>query len=282
MGSGAEGGEVMVRRVVAVAAVGVAALLTLGTGARAQTYPPPKVSITVEPARPLAGQDITVVLTGCKPGTIALIGIDLRLVDSPVVGPDGVATTTIALPARLRPGQHLVTGVCIGATGDRVVVSTRFNVRPAQGGPGPNDAEGTSGTDGGGALAGGGDGDGSTAAGTGGSGDAQATGSADGQVVGGLASLDALDGPEVPADAEEIFEAAAATGSVDGAEPGTAQAGTADADEAGAASDSGPGTLGTLARVAFGMAALGGVPVAMALSRRGAPSLFTGRFAAQQ
>jgi hypothetical protein len=266
----------MGRRVVAVAAVGVATLLMLGAGARAQTYPPPTVSITVDPAQPVQGQKVTVVLTGCKPRTIALIGFDLVLVGTPVVGSDGVATTKVRVPRFARPGRHTVTGACLGTNGRAVVVSTRITVRPAAGGataPVADDSTGTGG-DGLAATVGGGTGGGTTGGGS--------TGAAGAEAVGGLPSLDGLAGPEVPADADEIYEAAAIAGTVDAAEPGATQAPSGAEATNAATTDSGPGTMGTLARVAFGVAALGGVPVALALSRGRTPPFFTGRFAAQQ
>lgn len=263
----------MGRRVVAVAAVGVAALLMLGAGARAQTYPPPTVSITVDPAQPVPGQKVTVVLTGCKPGTIALIGFDLVLVGTPVVGSDGAATTEFRIPRFARPGRHTVTGACLGTNGRAVVVSTRITVRPASDGAAAPVADDSTGT--------GGDGLAATAGG-GTSGGPTGGGPAGAEPVGGLPSLDGLAGPDVPADADEIYEAAAIAGTLDAAEPGATQAPSGAEAANAAATDSGPGTMGTLARVAFGVAALGGVPLALAFSRGRATPFFTGRFAAQQ
>ena len=81
-------------------------------------------------------------------------------------------------------------------------------------------------------------------------------------------SLTTLDGPAVPKDAPALFEEAAEANGVaeDGESPGTATA--RQSTEAAAGSGSDPGPLATVARVVLGAAALGGVPVALAISRR--------------
>jgi hypothetical protein len=83
----------MAKRLVAAVAVTAGAAVALVGAASplaAQTYPPPQSSITVDDATPAPGQEITVTLRTCKPGTVALLGIDLLLVAAPRVDADGV------------------------------------------------------------------------------------------------------------------------------------------------------------------------------------------------
>ena len=94
---------------------------------------------------------------------------------------------------------------------------------------------------------------------------------------GAAPSLAGLAGPGVPADAASLFgDTAAANGiTADGVTgEGTAGVddGVATAQRSGsstpASAGDGPGLLATIARVTLGLAALGGVPVALAISRR--------------
>ena len=252
----------MIKRVFAVAAVAVAALVSAGLPATAQTYPPPQNSITVDDSTPAAGQSIAVTLRTCRPGTIALFGIGLSLVGAPTVGADGVARATVTVPARLRPGRHVVSGACLSPTWRPLFLTTVITVTGS--------GAGTSSGSGGGAVPGGGGGSGAAPAAAGGTAAAAATG---GGTAGDTApsQLAALAGPGVPADAPAMFEAAAEAngvtedGTTDRSGSGTATvARSVDRDAAGA----GPGTMSTIARVALGLAALGGVPVALAFSRR--------------
>ena len=107
----------------------------------------------------------------------------------------------------------------------------------------------------------------SGASGLGGSSPAGSSGGGSGATGTGL-SLTTLDGPGVPEDAPALFEEAAEANGVaeDGESPGTATARRST--EAAAGSGSDPGPLATVARVVLGAAALGGVPVALAISRR--------------
>ncbi len=82
-------------------------------------------------------------------------------------------------------------------------------------------------------------------------------------------SLAGLGGPTVPAEAPVLFETtAAANGVTDGTDSGARATGQRSGGDGAAAADGDPGTLSTIARVALGVAALGGVPVALAVSRR--------------
>lgn len=84
--------------------------------------------------------------------------------------------------------------------------------------------------------------------------------------------------PAVPPDAALVYEnASLAGGPTDGAD---AIGGTPRGD-GGGEGDGGPGPLGTIARVAFGLLAIGGVPVALAFSRGSGPAVFGGRIAPQ-
>jgi hypothetical protein len=89
-------------RLVAVAAAVAAGLVVAGGApAGAQTYPPPPASLTVDNPAPAPGQAITVTMSGCRPDTFALFGVDLILLGSGWVGSDGVARATITIPATL-------------------------------------------------------------------------------------------------------------------------------------------------------------------------------------
>jgi hypothetical protein len=140
------------------------------------------------------------------------------------------------VPTSIRPGRHIVSGVCITPSGRPMFLTTRITV-PGRGG-----------------AAGGG---GGAQAGTGGGG-------------AGQPSLGALAGPAVPPDAALIYQTTALTNGI--TDSGSGEAGAADAGPAGrdasTAADAGPGTLGAIARVMLGLLAIGGVPVAMAISRR--------------
>ncbi len=254
----------MSKRVLAVAAVAVAALVAVGAGApaSAQTYPPPVRSITVDDTTPAPGQALTITLRTCRVGTIALLGIDLKLVAAPVVGADGVARASVTVPARLRPGRHVVSGACLSPDLRPLFLTTVITVPRPGSGTAPS-------ADGGGVVTapaeGGGTAGGSATGGAGGAG-----GSATAR--GAEPALDGLLGPGVPADAATLFGDTAAANGVtgDGSTGGSDE--VAHAQRSGsstpAAADSDPGPLATIARVALGLAALGGVPVALAISRR--------------
>lgn len=235
----------MTKRVVAAVGVGVAALLVLAGGAGAQTYPPAPNAITVDDPTPAPGQVINVRLTTCRPGTIALIGIDLRLVATPVVDADGAAQAQVAVPTTIRPGRHVVSGACLGPSWEPLFLTTRITVEATPSAGTGADAGGTAGSGGGGGTAAGG-----TAV--------------------AAPALDSLAGPSVPPDAALLYQTTALAHGV--GEGGASDAGTSGGRparaEASGTSDGGPGTLGALARVSLGLLAVGGVPVAMAISRR--------------
>ena len=123
----------MTKRVVAALGAGVAVLLVCAGGAGAQTYPPAPNTITVDDPTPDPGQVVTVTLATCRPGTIALLGIDLWLLGAPVVGADGVARAQVTVPTSIRPGRHIVSGVCITPSGRPMFLTTRITV-PDRGG----------------------------------------------------------------------------------------------------------------------------------------------------
>jgi len=262
----------MSKRMLASAAIAAAALVVAGAPASAQTYPPPVRSITVDDTTPAPGQSISVTLQTCRPGTFALVGIDLTLVATPRVGADGVARATVTVPAKLRPGRHTVSGACLAPDLSPLFLTTAITVTPPAGGGGGSTGPGGGTT--GGAVTPAGD-----AVALGGE-DAglSTTGAAAGPAEGGQgsrsrtripsSSLANLAGPEAPPDAPVVFsDLATANGVTDGGTaPPEATASRSD-DDAGSTS-SGPGTMSTLARVALGVAALGGVPVALAVSRR--------------
>jgi len=232
----------MTTRVVAALGVGLAVLLVCAGGAGAQpyppAYPPAPNTITVDDPTPDPGQVVTVTLATCRPGTIALLGIDLWLLGAPVVDADGVARAQVTVPASVRPGRHVVSGACITPSGRPLFLTTRITV-PGRGG------------------AAGGGGGGGAQAGTGGGG-------------AGQPSLGALAGPAVPPDAARLYQTTALANGI--TDSGSGNSGAAGARPVGrdgsAAADDGTGTLGAIARVALGLLALGGVPVALAISRR--------------
>ena len=265
----------MITRVFAVAAVAAIVAVGAGTPAFAQTYPPPVRSITVDDPTPAPGQAITIALRTCKAGTTALLGIDLKLVAAPIVGAAGVARSTVTVPSRLRPGRHIVSGACLAPDLHPLFLTAVITVTRPGGNPAPGGGDGTvatppggSGTDAGG---------GTTGAGSGGAGGSGGDGAAP--------ALDGLAGPGGPTDAATLFgDAAAANGiTADGV---TAEGSTGGSDDVAAAQRSGastpvstgsdPGTLATIARVTLGVAALGGVPVALAISRRPRPTVRRG------
>jgi hypothetical protein len=258
----------MIKRFFAVAVVATAALAAAAVPASAQTYPPPSNSITVDDSTPAAGQAVTVTLRTCRRGTVALLGIGLSLVGAPTVGSDGVARATVTVPARLRPGRHVVSGACLSPTWRPLFLTTVITVSAVSGGGGGGGGAGA----GGGTGSPGGSGGGTAAApaGTAAAGGAASAGggAGAGSTGGGTAapSLADLAGPQVPADAPVLFEETAQANGVtdDGAGSATPAASDAGRQE----SPSEPGTMSTIARVALGIAALGGVPVALAFSRR--------------
>jgi hypothetical protein len=264
------------RLVAAVAVMAGAAVALMGAAAplAAQTYPPPQNSITVDDATPAPGQSITVTLRTCRPRTVALLGIDLLLVAAPRVGSDGVARATVTVPRLLRAGRHTVSGVCLTPDGRPLFLRTTIVVTPASGGGGGGGAGGGVGTAGG--PGGGGTGGQPAAAPASSPGAssaaaplaAGATGGGDSGGPGADLSLTALDGPRVPDDAPALFEEAAEANGVteDGGSPGSAAARPSNDGAANGGSE--PGPLATVARVVLGAAALGGVPVALAISRR--------------
>ncbi|HEX6420160.1 MAG TPA: hypothetical protein VFZ77_16795 [Acidimicrobiales bacterium] len=243
------------RKGLVVAAVVAAALVWAGAPAAAQSYPPPVRSITVDDATPAPGQSITVTLRTCRPGTVALIGIDLLLVATPTVGEDGAAVATVTVPQHLRAGRHTVSGLCIAPSGRPLFLTTSITVTPAGGtaGAGGNDT---------GSIGGIGSSDPSAPAAT-----APASGSAGSGGRSPAPSVAGLDGPEAPADAATLFEDAAASRGIPAGGAGAADAPDASSRPDGSG-DGGPGLVATIARVALGLAAIGGVPVALAVSRR--------------
>jgi hypothetical protein len=266
----------MIKRVVAVMApmAAAAAVVLAAAPASAQTYPPPVRSITVDDATPAAGQSITITLQTCRARTVALLGIDLDLVAAPRVGADGVAEATVTVPPRIRPGRHRVAGLCLDPELRPLFLTTVITVGapdaggsgPGAGGPGGAGGTGTP-PDGGPASAGPGDG---AVVGT----PAGGVGAGAGQ--GGGATLADLRGPTVPAGAADLFAGTAAANGLDKAGPAApGDGGVGDAERSGAArpnaGDSDPGLLATIARVLLGLAAVGGVPAALAFSRRPRP-----------
>ena len=253
----------MTKRVLAVAAAVVAAVaVVVGSGlpASAQTYPPPVRSITVDDTTPAPGQPLTITLRTCRPGTFALLGIDLKLVATPTVGAGGAAQATVTLSSRVPPGRHIVSGACLTPDLDPLFLSTVITVEGRAGTEGPGNGGG-----GGGAGGGAGSGPGSGSAGPA------------GERSGGP-SLAALAGPGLPADARDLFGGTAAANGIAGGgatgDVASEDGGLATAQRSGSTSpepesaDSDPGLLATIARVTLGVAALAGVPVALAISRR--------------
>jgi hypothetical protein len=258
----------MIKRVLAVAAAVVAAFAALGSGApaSAQTYPPPVRSITVDDTTPAPGQSLTITLRTCKAGTIALLGIDLKLVATPTVGADGAARATVTVPARIRPGRHVVSGACLTPELRPLFLTTVITVSGPGGGGGPAGG-------GGGAAAipppAGGDGASSGAPAPGGAAAAPSGATSGGRPA--APSLDGLAGPGAPSDAAVLFGDTAAANGITGDGVTEGGDGIATAQRSGATSPqsgSDPGPLATIARVTLGVAALGGVPVALAISRR--------------
>ena len=256
----------MTKRVFAVAAAVAVALVWAGAPVSAQTYPPPVRSITVDDATPAPGQAITVTLRTCRPGTVALLGIGLKIVGTPRVGADGVARATVTVPARLRPGRHTVSGLCLAPDLTPLFLTTVITVTAPAGGGGGGGGGGA-----GGAVPppGGSGGLGAPAgattgaeAGAGGAGGSSSRPTAAPSPAG-------LGGPTVPADAPMLFETtAAANGVTDGADSDAQAPAPRSGSDGAAAADGDPGALSTIARVALVVAALGGVPVALAVSRR--------------
>lgn len=261
----------MSRRVIAVAVAAVALVLTAAPVA-AQTYPPPQSSITVDDSTPARGQALTITLRTCRPGTYALLGIDRLLVATPKVDAQGVATATVTVPQWLSLGVHRVSGACI-TNAKPLFLSTDIRVvdAAAAGGATGGSGVGAAGSSGGGSGTAPQAGSASDGTATGGSSTATASSGDDGGTGSGAQvaapSLGALGGATVPDDAPALFEDAAAANGVteDGGSP--APEATAERTATGAR-DSGPGTMSAIARVALGVAALGGVPVALAVSRR--------------
>ena len=236
-------------RLLAVAAAVAAALVVAGGApAGAQTYPPPPASLTVDNPSPAPGQAITVTMSGCQPDTFALFGVDLILLGSGRVGSDGVARATVTIPAGLPAGPHTVSGFCIGANLLPLFLRTTINVTPA--GPPASTPP----------PAGGGTGSGGGSSRPGGRSGVGRVGQPGPRAP--APSPDALAAPTLPADAPVLFEnAAEANGVPAGGEP----AATATAARANSA---GIGPFSTMARVGLGLAAIFGVPVALAFSRR--------------
>ena len=101
--------------------------------AGAQSYPPPQHSLTVDDDTPTPGQTITVTMSTCRTGTLALFGVDLLLVGSARAGGDGVASGPITVPAAVTPGSHSVSGWCIGTNLLPLFLRTAVTVVPAGG-----------------------------------------------------------------------------------------------------------------------------------------------------
>lgn len=267
----------MSKRLFAVAAAAVAVLAVAGGApAGAQTYPPPPASLTVDDSTPAPGQAITVTMSGCRPTTFALFGVDLILLGSGPAGDDGVARATVTIPAVLPAGDHTVSGLCLGANGLPLFLRTTITVTPGAAPP-PTTTPAAPGATGAGT---GGSGSGGTGAGSSTPGGRARAGRVGRTGPRGPApSPDALAAPTLPAEAPMLFENAAEangvpattgsggsgrTGGSSGAQGGEAAA-TTTAATAGAA-DIGP--FSTVARVGLGLAAIAGVPVALAFSRR--------------
>jgi len=261
----------MGKRVVAVAGLVAGVCLAAASPAWAQTYPPPVNTITVDDLTPAPGQTVTVTMQTCKRGTLALFGLDLLLLGASTAGRDGVAQTTITVPSFTTPGRHTVVGVCIGANLRPLVLQTQVTVTPAA----PGGAGG--GGQGGAAFpppSGGDPGTGSPAPAPGGAAPVGRSSRRTGALP-AMPSTDALATGAVPADAATLFDqAAAATGVTDPVPARSATGGGSSAeDDAGpTVGDSDPGTMSIIARVSLGLAALGGVPAALALSRRRRPT----------
>ena len=254
-------------RVLAAAALSAGTLVVLAAPVPAQTYPPPVRSITVDDATPMAGQVVTVRLRTCKAGTRALFGLDLLLLGSAKVGGDGVAVGTIRIPPLIPPGHHAVVGVCVAPDNRPLVLHTDITVIPGPATPTPGGGVPTP----------------PVAAGGGGTPGAPRGGG--GATAPPMPRLGALGSARGAADPAGLFAQAGAAAGVPG-DPADAPAGggaggapTAGSGSAGdggpaATSHSGTGGAGkdpsgwaTAARVALGLAALGGVPVAMAFNR---------------
>jgi hypothetical protein len=238
----------MNKRVLAAVGAGATALaaaVVFAGAAGAQTYPPAPNAITVDDPTPAPGQVVTVTLRTCRPGTLALLGIDLSLLATPRADANGVAAAAVTVPRSIRPGRHVVSGACLDSGWRPLFLTTIITVGTAPGGGVGSGATAVSGgTTGGGGSAGSG--------------------------RGSAPSLDALAGPSVPADAALLYETTALTNGITGAtgdDAGGGGSGSGGADGA-AAGGSDPGTLGTIARVTLGLLAVGGVPVAMAIGRR--------------
>lgn len=253
----------MRKRLVAVAAALAAVLVVAGGApAGAQTYPPPPASLTVDDQTPAPGQAITVTMSGCRANTFALFGVDLILLGFGRVGSDGVARATVAIPAALPAGPHTVSGLCLGANRRTLFLRTTINVTPA--GPAPPTTTPLSG----GAGTGTGTGSGSGGSGTG---VGRVGRSGPGAPV---PSADALAAPTVPADAPVLFEEAAEANGVPAGGRGMPRStGAEGGDPAAAATPASASSadvepFSTMARVGLGLAAIFGVPVALAFSRR--------------
>jgi hypothetical protein len=256
-------------RVLAAAALSAGTLVVLAAPAPAQTYPPPVRSITVDDATPAAGQAVRVTLRTCKPSTRALFGVDLLLLGSARVGRDGVAVGTIRIPALLPPGRHAVVGICLAPDNTPLVLRTDVTVTPGPATPTP-----------GGAVPPAAPGGGAVPPAAPGGGAVPPSGGGGAPPMPGLGTLGSARGPVDPVG---MFAQAGTAAGVPGdpvdrvpAGGGTPTAGSGFAPDRGAAATSHSGTGGaagdpsawaTAGRVALGLAALGGVPVAMAFNR---------------
>ena len=258
----------MSKRLFAVAAaVAVVFVVAGGMQAGAQTYPPPPASLTVDDPTPAPGQAVTVTMSGCQPATFALFGVDVILLGSARAGSDGVAQATVTIPAALPAGAHTVSGFCIGANHLPLFLRTTITVTPASApAPAPPTttppAAGASGSGG----QSGGSGAGSSSSGRSGAGRAGRSGTA--AVV---PSPDVLASPTLPVDAPTLFEDAAEASGVPAGGSSGSSAAQGDPDPTAAAATAGTadiGPLSTVARVGLGLAAIFGVPVALAFSRR--------------
>jgi hypothetical protein len=261
----------MTKRLFAMAAVVVASLAGAGgPPAGAQSQPPP-AGITVDDDTPTPGQTITVTMRTCPAGARALFGVDLVLVGPARADGDGVAAAAVTVPSSLVPGPHTVSGWCRGAGLRPLFLRTAITVvadQPAPAvpqPPAPPDAAVPPPAD-------------HDAVVPPPDGDRGPGGAAGGSVPGGgsptprplpAPSPDALAGPALPTDAA-AGEGVPATAAPAPVASRAAPAGAAAAEPAARAtpepgSDLGP--LSTLARVALGLAAVAGVPVALAFSR---------------
>lgn len=106
-------------------------------GATAWAYPPENPVVEVSNPRPTAGGTTSVSYDGCLPGDTATFILD-GMVESVVVGEDGLATVTFSVPAT--PGTYTGSVECTSGNSDEFIVEVQSLAVPATG----SDAFGTS------------------------------------------------------------------------------------------------------------------------------------------